>query len=78
MLDFLLKPVFSLLAVPDLKFKRPSWLVQPSAKGETSVEKAIELRTTAKKKKATAEIFSCQKYFITGQECGFECGDGCK
>merc|ERR1739848_892469 len=32
MLDFLLKPtVFSLLAIPDLKFKRPSWLVQPSA-----------------------------------------------
>merc|ERR1712223_61466 len=32
MLDFVLKPtIFSLLAVPDLKFKRPSWLVQPSA-----------------------------------------------
>merc|ERR1711973_135009 len=32
MLEVVLKPtIFSLLAVPDLKYKRPSWLVQPSA-----------------------------------------------
>ena len=31
-LSFSFQPtVFSLLAIPDLKFKRPSWLVQPSA-----------------------------------------------
>lgn len=28
---FYLQPIFSLLAVPDLKFKRPGWLVQPSS-----------------------------------------------
>ena len=30
-LNFHFQPIFSLLAVPDLKFKRPAWMVQPSA-----------------------------------------------
>ena len=29
--SFFPQPIFSLLAVPDLKFKKPSWLVQPSS-----------------------------------------------
>ena len=26
-----MQPVFSVLAVPDLKFKKPSWIAQPAA-----------------------------------------------
>ena len=51
------------------------------AKEETSVEKASDLKATAKNsigEKGTNEIFRCQKYFKTGSECGFRCGNGCK